>query len=264
MKVEPVEKQERKNKRIAWAISIGTQFIMLLLFYLLIAWKEPFPPIPEYGIELGFESTSAPSTPPAPVATDSSIPEVSETPVEDDASNQEVSEPIEEVIEYEDLVEETDETQSPNDTVEEVEEINEEQESSEEVTPNESQELSEVQEDTVSKEVVEETNEIDVRALYGNQSSNDSEGASLSLSGWIWDFKPEPEDTSDETGKIVYKITVDNDGFLVGIELETSTISPSVERKYRQAVQSLTFTKTSEYQPASLSTGKITFIIKAR
>ncbi|QLH31321.1 MAG: hypothetical protein HWD62_01715 [Cyclobacteriaceae bacterium] len=46
--------QEQKNKRIALAISIGFHGILLIAFVLLMAWRAPNPPLPEYGIELNF------------------------------------------------------------------------------------------------------------------------------------------------------------------------------------------------------------------
>jgi len=112
----------------------------------------------------------------------------------------------------------------------------------------------------------EEEKEIDQRAIYGSQGTNtgDSEGANLAMAGWIWDFQPKPDDTSDESGKIIYKITVDQDGYLVKIETVTSTVSPTVERTYRSAVEKLTFSKTADYKTAPVSSGTITFIIKSR
>ena len=46
--------QERKNKRIGWIISVGVQLVLLILFYFIVAWREPIPPNPVYGIEIGF------------------------------------------------------------------------------------------------------------------------------------------------------------------------------------------------------------------
>ncbi|MEP4669881.1 MAG: hypothetical protein ABJZ91_14165, partial [Cyclobacteriaceae bacterium] len=46
--------KDKKYKRAGWLTSVLVQIGMLLLFYFLIAWKEPFPPIPTYGIELNF------------------------------------------------------------------------------------------------------------------------------------------------------------------------------------------------------------------
>ena len=102
--------------------------------------------------------------------------------------------------------------------------------------------------------------------MYGNQgtSSENLEGASLALAGWIWDFKPAPKDESDEVGKIVYSIVVDSEGELRKIVPITSTVSPSVELAYRTSVQKLTFSRTSNNAPAQFSTGTITFIIKSK
>jgi periplasmic protein TonB len=46
--------EERRNRRIGWGISIGLHTILLLLFFIMLAWREPDPPVPEYGIELNF------------------------------------------------------------------------------------------------------------------------------------------------------------------------------------------------------------------
>ena len=73
-----------------------------------------------------------------------------------------------------------------------------------------------------------------------------------------------PETTLMRKEKIVYRIKVDNDGYLINIELVQSTVSPFVERRYRNAIEKLSFSKTSEYEAAAVSTGKITFIIQAK
>ncbi len=102
---------------------------------------------------------------------------------------------------------------------------------------------------------------VEAQALYGNPGS--SNGSSLELSGWKWDDEPEPDDTSIESGKIVFKITVDDEGIIVEIKTLEKTVTPAVEQVYRRAVEELTFSKKSDYKPASFSTGRITFIIKA-
>lgn len=264
------EKQEEKNKRIGWLTSIGVQLVLLVLFYFIVAWREPFPPIPEYGIELGF-TTSAGA--PATSAPTQEAPEVEEI-IEEEVDNPE-NEVVEEQTEAE--VQEVTEQPIPKSEVDspvKVEEVK-----SEEATPTE-EEVEEVVDtravmkpsETKSEENnenpsegKEEEKELDQRAIYGSQGTNtgDSEGANLALSGWVWDFKPKPDDTSDESGKIVYKIVVDQDGYLIKIETVMSTVSPSVERKYRQAVEKLTFSKTADYKTAPVSTGTITFIIKS-
>ncbi|MEL6559232.1 MAG: hypothetical protein AAFQ94_13665 [Bacteroidota bacterium] len=102
---------------------------------------------------------------------------------------------------------------------------------------------------------------VDERALFGNQGS--SNGSTLELAGWQWDDEPEPDDTSQESGKIVFQITVDEDGYITRIITLEKTVTPKVEQVYRKAVEELTFSKKSDYSAANSSTGKITFIIKA-
>lgn len=101
---------------------------------------------------------------------------------------------------------------------------------------------------------------IEEKALYGNQGSND--GSMLELAGWKWDDQPNPIDNSQETGKIVFEITVDQDGYITGIKTLEKTVSPTVVQAYRKAVEELTFSKKSDYKPAPYSTGRITFTIK--
>ena len=111
---------------------------------------------------------------------------------------------------------------------------------------------------------------IDSRAIYkGSKGSTNAQsssgGSSLNMSGWIWDFEPEPDDNSDESGKIIFKITVDDEGYITKVTTVEKTVSPVVEKKYRDAVMDLTFSKTAENRStATTSSGIITFIIKSR
>src|SRR5690606_37912735 len=64
-----MEEEEKKNKRLGMIISVGLHGAMLLLFFFLLAWREPNPPLPDYGIELNFgmvegSGVQQPTTPP--------------------------------------------------------------------------------------------------------------------------------------------------------------------------------------------------------
>ena len=105
--------------------------------------------------------------------------------------------------------------------------------------------------------------DINEEALFGTPGGGD-DGSSLQMSGWEWDSPPEPDDTTQEAGKIVYEIEVDSEGYLIGYKVLTSTVSPSLVQKYTLSIQNLTFSKTSSYKSAQTSRGRITFIIRAR
>ena len=266
--MEDREKKDEKNKRIGWLTSVGVQLILLILFYFIVAWREPFPPIPEYGIELGFTSSAgAPNTPSPATEAPATEEVVEEVPLESDQTD--VEETIENTTEP---VEAQEQPVTPNEVASPVKV--EETKPAEVVEEEEVVDARAVMNPTTTADTGtsnkpsegEEEQKVDERALYGSQGTKegDSEGANLSLAGWIWDSKPKPNDTSDQSGKIVYKIVVDQDGYLVKIETITSTVSPAVERKYRQAVEKLTFSKTADYKAASVSSGTITFIIKSR
>ena len=48
------EREEKKNKTIAFAVSAGIHASIFALFFLLMGWSAPYPPYPEYGIELNY------------------------------------------------------------------------------------------------------------------------------------------------------------------------------------------------------------------
>lgn len=300
------EEKEKKYRRIGWISAGVVQLVMLLIFYFLIAWREPDPPIPSYGIELAFgiENTGSGTEP-------ISAPEANETQVEEQTTQEEVVEeqPVEEPTEEapadpteaepvettEPEIAETPVSETPSpDVVEE----NAQPVPAEEVVTEEQPEEEQPAQETIEEKPVEETPEetlnpeatmpsasdsdpnlnkgeeggegvagkeegsLDGRALMGELGS--SKGASLQMAGWVWDSKPEPKDNSSESGKIVYKIKVDQDGYITSIELVSSTVSPVVALYYEQSIRRLTFSKTNAYESAAESSGTITFIIRAK
>src|SRR5215475_13233524 len=46
--------RDRKNKTIAFLVSAGLHASLFLTFFFLISWRAPYPPAPEYGVELNF------------------------------------------------------------------------------------------------------------------------------------------------------------------------------------------------------------------
>jgi outer membrane biosynthesis protein TonB len=103
---------------------------------------------------------------------------------------------------------------------------------------------------------------IDAGSLYGKPGGS-AQGVALNVSGWGMGSRPQVNDDSDESGKIVFELKVDDTGDIVGIRVKESTVSQSVVEVYRRAVGRMKLVPKSANVPA-ISTGTLTFIIKSR
>lgn len=264
------EKKDYNHR--ALMISAGVHLALLILFFFIMAWRAPNPPKPTYGIELNFGLEQMGSGDVQPTS------QPSPTPEEQPEENQ--SQPVEDNPETQEQVTESSAQESVTQPDEGL--VNEKPT---ETKPKEVTKPAEKPKETSSKP------KTDSRALYGgNQSQGDQQnasgdqgsregsvdaqalygaqggggGASLSMAGWSWDQVPRPPDTSSETGRIVFQIKIDDQGYVVNVQTKESTVSPSVERIYNDAVRKITFSKTDNASVPPFSTGTITFVLRAR
>lgn len=111
------------------------------------------------------------------------------------------------------------------------------------------------------------TGTVDGRALMGSGKGEGtpgpSSGVGLELAGWEFASRPNIRDNvSTRNGKIVFKITVDDNGKIVqAVPLEYN-VSNEVLAYYRTVVNQVNFKRQSGNPTADYSNGKITFIIK--
>jgi len=291
--------ERNKDKRIGWMVSAAVHVLVVLLFVLINAWTAPDPPLPEYGIELnfgieeagsGFEQPVTQPTPPTEedqgepqeqvveeveeVVEEQPEPEpVQETAVEELPDSQQEDSPVEtqpaeETTPVEDPVEEEVEKDpkpivsepSPEPPKEEPK-VEEKKVDSNALYPGSA---SQGNKEDAAGDAGNPDGNLDSRALYGKQGGGGG-GPSLDLAGWRWDYVPDPDDRSQENGRIVFEIKVDDNGEVIGVRTIEKTVSPSVEQLYRREVEKLTFSPTSDNtRPAPISTGKITFIIQSK
>ena len=263
--------EEKKRKRKAMLTTGAIQVVLLLLLYFLIAWREPNPPNPEFGIEVNF-GTSEVGTGDSPVQ--SPTPEKEEQPDEPAAAAEESN--TEGTQEAETKVIPVETVKNPNpDVVQERKEETKPKSSNTNTTQKETSTTKQTttQQGPTSSTSQGETGEkgdqgnpegdINKEALYGEPGGGGG-GSSLDFAGWVWDEAPKVKDSSSDTGEIVYEISVDENGYVVDVIKIRSTVSPAVEILYRNEVRKLTFTKISAGDPAPVSKGKITFKIRAR
>lgn len=279
-------------------MSAGLHALLLIAFLFILAWREPDPPLPEYGIELNF-GTSTVGTgevqPEQPAETTDSEEEAAPEEVPEEAEEQpveqtqpeEVAEPTEEVVET------TSNTQESPEVIPDVKkevkkpEVKEEkkvEEKKPETKPVETKDPVKPKTGAKGDEGESKTpqnashgdnlnsegdkgNEegtLDSRTLYG-RSGGGSGGPALEMTGWTWDFIPDPDDTSNENGRIKFEIKVDDMGEIISIKTLERSVSPAIEKIYREEVEKLTFSKTSGNSiVAPVSTGIITFVIKSK
>ena len=276
-----------KQNRKAMLISIGIHLLVLILLFNLIAWQEPDPPLPEYGIELamGFEETGFGNTPdPVPEPTQTRQ-EQSQEPQDEEMRepNDPVeNEPVEEAPEAEAVEKPGEDTPA---------EVTQEAPANVSSQPEE-KEKEQKKEETKPKKKPKPT--IDGRALYPGKSTGgkgkdntqgaagkpnqensgsnvsgspgEAEGASLEMSGWNWDTYPRPNDNSDASGVIVLDFGVDADGYVQSVRVSSSTVvDNSVVQVYVDAVEQLTFSRTSgNPDNARSANGRITFVLRAK
>ena len=103
-----------------------------------------------------------------------------------------------------------------------------------------------------------------MRGLYKAHQGKQA-GALLELAGWQWDAAPQPQDSTAEQGRGVFEITIDEFGEVIAVKTLATTLSPLVEKIYKEALIELTFSKTdADMVYAPTATGKVTFVLQAR
>jgi len=104
----------------------------------------------------------------------------------------------------------------------------------------------------------------DARGIYEGNPGHGKGGTSLDMAGWKWDSRPVVNDESDEEGKIVFQVKVDEEGGIISVNVLEKSVSPALVKKYQKEVENLTFSKIRGSSSGSGATGRITFIITSR
>jgi len=272
-------------------ITVGVHLLFGLLLFFVAAWREPDPPIPEYGIEVNFgmsqEGSGTVQTEEAPAQQPDE--QAQEQPEETPEETTEQQEPAEEAPE-EAPTEQPDPTQESEAELEAQTQEAQPEQGTEEPATQESAPEPEQSQPAESNPSGSNTPAVPEYPTSGGQNQgNDPDavgdkgdpkgeinestvyqgpsgsGTSYSLSGWKMDADPEVEDKSAATGKIVFNIKVNSDGEVMSVFVKESTVNAAVASKYREAVLKLTFTATSDNaNPKPISEGTITFILKAK
>jgi outer membrane biosynthesis protein TonB len=285
-----VTSQEKKDKRTALAVSVIFHALLLLLFFFIMAWRAPNPPLEEYGIELNFgmdaagsgaiqsraeanETENREDSKPAPKTPEPVKPEVQPKPAAAPAqpeqalatdNDNEVAFKKEEV---------KPKPEPPKEEVKVVEKPkalypgkaksesagNGTAGTSNKPTGNNNGDDANAVGDKGSPE-----GKIDAKSLYGKPGGGGG-GPSLNMPGWRYDIRPKEDPYENESGKVVFRITIDANGDIENIQVIETNVSPQVVKWYRDQIYKTTFSRTSSKAAADQgATGTITFIIQSR
>ncbi len=280
------EQQEKKDRTIAIITSIGIHGLLLLAFMLMMAWRAPNPPLPEFGIELNFGMDDQgggeiqPETSPG------------EQEAENDTQQEDTTEPVHEEVVEKPIEQVVSKVESPVVVKEEVKETKKEVVKEKPVetkvkdTPKE-----EVKKQDKEVKVAEEKGtdtkkgdnttsqgdnkgkigdkgstegKLDAKALYGQQGGG-GDGFGLSMSGWVWADDPEvPNLPDNEDGRIEFEIECDENGDIVGIQTIQRGLSPRAEQMLKDEIRKNSLVRTSAGKAPERSKGRVVFILKTK
>lgn len=278
------EQQENKNKRIAMIVSVGIHGLLLLAFMLLMAWRAPNPPLPEYGIEVNFGVDDQGSgeiqpetTPGAPEESEQQEQEpqpeqekVEETPVNEKPIEQVVSKLESPVVVKEGKKETVKETvkEKPVDTKPKEAPKEEVKPVEDKVTGGKKGDATTSHGDDKDK-VGDKGNpegKLDAKALYGQPGGGGGgDGFGLSMAGWAWADAPRiPNLPDNEDGRVEFEIECDADGEIVSIQTIQRGLSAKAEQLLRDEILRNSLMRTSAGKVPERSKGRVVFILKTK
>lgn len=278
-----LNQNEKGNATIGWLASVGIHAGIVALLLFSIVFKPQIPPPPEYGMEVnfGFDEQG--------FGEEQSMTPPGENPTES-ASNQQVMEPEQE------QAKQTEEEPAPEEKLITSEDensvtIQNSEKPKEEAKTVENPKPADVTKPSVTKpsnaslypsntgkqgggsnngnkegtvgDMGKPNGNPDVRGIYDGNGGKGS-GGSLDMAGWRWDSKPKVNDESNEEGKIVFQIKVDEEGNIISVNVLEKTVSPTLVQKYRKEVEELTFSRSGGGNSGEGATGRITFIITSK
>jgi periplasmic protein TonB len=283
------EEREKKNSLIAWVTSVGFHVVLFLIFLFAVAWRAPDPPLPQVGIELNFgldRQGSGDVQPETPVGT-----QQQETKAEDTQKEK----PEEDVKPAETKPQESKPVEQPVVTKQESPVTVKKEEKKEAEKPKEK-----VQEKTEDKKPVKEEVKVEYKKPAADKTESksgqtgsegddkdktgnkgDSKGSldpapyvgkpgggggvGLSMAGWDWAEKPKaptPTENDQFSGKVVFKIEVDADGFITKIDKIEGNLSYELERKCKESIQKSSLQKNSTGKAADRNVGLVVFYLR--
>jgi outer membrane biosynthesis protein TonB len=269
------QEYEKKNNLIGWSVSLGIHLLLFLLMFFAMAWQRQIPAPPEYGIEVNFGTDDqgfgdvqemTPSSP-EPQPQQSVQPATSQ----EESSQEPAAEP-------ENIVRGDEEVAMPPAKTDAVAKVVPTPVETPKANPSKtptpaslfpsdkggSSSNNNGNKPGTTGDMGKTNGNPDVRGIYDGNPGKGSGGSSLDMAGWRWDSKPQVRDESNEEGRIVFEVKVDEEGNIIGVRALEKSVSPALVRKYQKEVEGLSFSRTSGGNNGAGATGRITFIITSK
>jgi|GEM_PF-831185 len=90
------------------------------------------------------------------------------------------------------------------------------------------------------------------------------DGGSIVLNGWDWDNLEKPKVPQNEQGRIVFEISVDENGELISRRKISGSVSPAAEQACIASLEKITFTRKPGAKVPPITKGTITYVIRAQ
>ena len=103
---------------------------------------------------------------------------------------------------------------------------------------------------------------IDAKEYLGKPGGSNT-GVAFNVAGWSIGNKSLDKDASDESGKIVFRIKVDQSGSIVAVNVIETQVGPSVTDFYKRQISRLRPQPKSSVVP-EISTGTVTINVRSR
>lgn len=283
---------DKKNKRIAFLVSAGLHASLFLTFFFLISWRAPYPPAPEYGVELNFgldTEGGGEIQPDKPVGNataqeDSKTLKTEEQKSKDQPANETVQKPVVQEEKTDRVV--SDETSEVEVKAKKIEEKKKEkteikkEKVVEDVKPavkkeaiyspggTKKGETTQSQGDDAGKtgDKGNPQGKLDAKALYGKPGGGGGgDGFGLSMTGWEWAKKPDTPNLPDnEDGRITFEIECDENGDIVKITTLDRGLSLKAEQLLKAEIQKNSLIRISNGKVPPRSKGQVVFVLKTK
>jgi protein TonB len=290
--------EEKKNRRTGIIASLGVHAALFAVFFFMMAWRAPDPPLPEFGIELNFgldAEGGGEVQPQTPVGEEDGQADADTQSKPEEEQPEEVKPEVKDEVKESAAVETTEQATSkdegPVSVKEEKKEVKKEPTKEEKVESKPEEKLKAEFKKEDKKEVA--TTDATKKGTPGTQGDDadkngdkgspegtlnpnavykgtpggggGGDGLNLQMTGWAWADKPKIPDLDDnDNGKVVFEIECDEAGEIIAVNTIERTLSPKAEQQLKAEIRKNSLVRTSGGKAPEKSKGRIVFTLTTR